>query len=84
MRARTSGCLPGLLIALFGRSPNMIILDLLAIISFIVTLFLRWKHRRERLPLPPGPKKLPMVGNLFDMPRRLEWETYHQWSKELG
>ncbi|KAJ7113937.1 cytochrome P450 [Mycena epipterygia] len=49
----------------------------------IVFYGIRWKRTRSRLPLPPGPKKLPLVGNLFDIPAERQWETYHQWSKEL-
>lgn len=69
---------------LFGRSPVMLTLDFLAVAYFLVTLFLYLKRRRERLPLPPSPKKIPLVGNLFDMPQKLQWEIYHQWSKDLG
>ncbi|KAJ7232413.1 cytochrome P450, partial [Mycena rebaudengoi] len=36
------------------------------------------------LALPPGPKKLPLFGNLFGMPTKFEWETFTKWSKELG
>ncbi|KAJ7873153.1 cytochrome P450 [Mycena leptocephala] len=39
---------------------------------------------RKRLPLPPGPRKLPLVGNLFDLPSTFEWETYMEWSKCYG
>ena len=43
-----------------------------------------WTVRRKRLPYPPGPKRLPIVGNLFSMPSREEWVTYRKWSEESG
>ncbi|KAH9160855.1 hypothetical protein EDB89DRAFT_1811985, partial [Lactarius sanguifluus] len=39
---------------------------------------------KRRLPYPPGPKRLPIVGNLFSMPSREEWITYRKWSEQLG
>ncbi|KAJ8501740.1 hypothetical protein ONZ45_g12030 [Pleurotus djamor] len=43
-------------------------------------------HRRARskLPLPPGPKKYPIIGNLLDLPSEFEWFKYLEWSKEYG
>jgi len=36
------------------------------------------------LPLPPGPKRLPLIGNLLNAPRSFEWEAYTRWGKEYG
>nr|GAT52448.1 cytochrome P450 [Mycena chlorophos] len=44
----------------------------------LAVLGLRAVHRRRigtRAPLPPGPKRLPLVGNLFDIPTETEWEV---------
>ena len=36
------------------------------------------------LPLPPGPKGYPIIGNLLQMPVYNFWFTYDDWCKTYG
>ncbi|THV05395.1 cytochrome P450 [Dendrothele bispora CBS 962.96] len=42
-------------------------------------LLLESKHK-----LPPGPKGLPIVGNIFDMPSENAWVTFAKWGEVYG
>ncbi|KAF5358754.1 hypothetical protein D9758_008596 [Tetrapyrgos nigripes] len=54
--------------------------DLLALllVGFIVNKVIRYR----RLSLPPGPPGYPIIGNIFDIPRKREWVTYRDMSQK--
>ncbi|OCH92626.1 CyP450 monooxygenase [Obba rivulosa] len=57
----------------------------LAILAFFL-----WKRYRKsvgpyrQLPLPPGPKPWPLIGNALDVPSTFPWKTYAQWRQKYG
>jgi hypothetical protein len=46
---------------------------------------LRWARRRVYpLPLPPGPRPLPFLGNALQLDITRPWLTYAAWGKTYG
>ncbi|KAF9015058.1 cytochrome P450 [Cyathus striatus] len=45
-----------------------------------------WRKYASRagVPLPPGPKGYPLIGNIYDMPHEYPWLKYMEWSKQYG
>lgn len=39
---------------------------------YLICRLVSTRLRGERLPLPPGPRRLPFIGNLLDLPKGLE------------
>lgn len=55
-------------------------------VPLLAVALLAWKYASApaRLPLPPGPKRRPLIGNLTDLPAESPWLTYHEWAKTYG
>ncbi|PPQ98476.1 hypothetical protein CVT26_013877 [Gymnopilus dilepis] len=51
--------------------------------SAILLVALRMHYLRSR-PLPPGPPGLPFLGNIFQIPSRMAWVKFVEWSQEYG
>ncbi|KAJ3505494.1 hypothetical protein NLJ89_g7384 [Agrocybe chaxingu] len=64
---------------MFSMNVNPYVLFVVAVVVFAIYQ----RRPRSRLPLPPGPKKAPFVGNYFQLPTSFEWETYAKWGSDL-
>ncbi|KAI0045440.1 cytochrome P450 [Auriscalpium vulgare] len=40
--------------------------------------------KRSPAPLPPGPKGLPLLSNLLDLPQKEQWKTFADWGRKYG
>ncbi|PIL22724.1 cytochrome P450 [Ganoderma sinense ZZ0214-1] len=62
-------------------------LPLVAVLLLVVHLYLRRSRLAARSrghPLPPGPPRLPILGNLFDIPKDVPWEVYRNLNRQYG
>ncbi|KAJ3983549.1 cytochrome P450 [Lentinula detonsa] len=52
---------------------------------FIFCTWLRHQFGQNKLrPLPPGPRKLPLLGNSLDMPSTHQWLKFSEWADQFN
>lgn len=62
-----------------GLSWNVI--ALFVAVTVAARLFYR---KRNDVSFPPGPKGVPLLGNIFDVPADCGWEKYTEWGREYS
>ena len=73
------------MISLLETHPHYMLVALF--FGSIILVYGQLKNGRANpkgLPLPPGPKGYPLLGNLFDMPVDRAWLVYNDWYKTYG
>ena len=75
------------ILAYFGTSHHPSTLIAIGLVFIIcVALLRRWRIRKlanpRNLPYPPGPKPLPIVGNIFDVTP--DMSAYQRMAKKYG
>lgn len=59
--------------------------DLTVIGLAAVSLAILWYvNNKPKLQLPPGPRPLPLVGNVFQVPKEKDYVVYSEWAKQYG
>lgn len=61
-------------------------LEIVVPATIVLYIFANYvRHLLEgRHPFPPGPRRLPFVGSLLEMPKESAWLKAAKWRKEYG
>ncbi|KAF8191118.1 cytochrome P450 [Mycena galopus ATCC 62051] len=57
---------------------------LLVFASTLLIAAIVFGRRSTTLPLPPGPRGLPWIGNALQMPRKQQWIKFRDWARIYG
>ncbi len=61
------------------------LLDALAVATFIAFAnSFNLRHQSSRLPYPPGPRGLPIIGHFLIFPKNFVWRTFTEWGQKYG
>ncbi|KAJ2912527.1 hypothetical protein MD484_g7884, partial [Candolleomyces efflorescens] len=55
-----------------------------SIVLLLLTFILKRLTSRNKVPLPPGPRGYPIIGNVFDISNERPWISYSKLAKKYG
>ncbi|KAI0048472.1 cytochrome P450 [Auriscalpium vulgare] len=58
--------------------------DVLVLLALSIASIQLYSNKRRPFPLPPGPRGLPIIGNLLDIPKSRSWIVYRDWARKYG
>ncbi|KAK0436558.1 cytochrome P450 [Armillaria borealis] len=64
--------------------PRPVIYLSITLVGLLFAWHLFRRTRRSTAQFPPGPRGLPLIGNLLDMPSQKEWLTFAKWGERYG
>jgi hypothetical protein len=59
-------------------------IPLAGLASLLVALFMWFRKSKASASLPPGPKPVPLLGNIRDLTTKELWLPAHRWAKQYG
>ncbi|KAK7448088.1 hypothetical protein VKT23_013846 [Stygiomarasmius scandens] len=62
--------------------PSITYVDLALVLIFVYVVACTTLRKGSSLSLPPGPRRVPFLGNLLSMPMAKEWETFAKWGEK--
>lgn len=69
----------GVLAAAIGKlGPTVLVLALLSSTAYVIRVTMRKRH------VAPGPPRLPILGNIFQLPPTLQFVRFTEWAQEYG
>jgi hypothetical protein len=64
---------------------NLVYIIVSVVVAFWIQRKIQYRWRNlAGLPLPPGPYRLPLIGNVFNFPKAESWLAAAWWRKEYG
>ena len=60
------------------------LVSLFSALFLLIAFFLARRFRNFPLPLPPGPRGYPVVGNAFNIPANKPWKMFQECAKIYG
>ena len=53
-------------------------------IALAIWLLKKIASHKAAARLPPGPRRLPVIGNLLDIPAEYPWKAFREWGQRWG